>query len=915
MALLPGARLGPYEIVASIGAGGMGEVFRARDTKLNRDVAIKVLPAAFADDPERLARFTREAQTLASLNHPNIAAIYGIEEAPAVGGSASPRSRALVMELVEGEDLSAHIARGPIPIGEALPIARQIAEALEAAHEQGIVHRDLKPANIKLRVDGTVKVLDFGLAKAMDPAGASSSSPNVSHSPTLTHQGTMAGMIIGTAAYMSPEQAKGRAVDRRADIWAFGVVLYEMLTGQRAFKGDDVSETLASVLKDTVPIDALPATTPPRLKRLIERCLDRDLKTRLRDIGEARVKLARIEAGAPDASAVSSPALVKAGFRPFMVAATALASALVAGLAVWRLNQPPETPVVRLSLTPVAEAPFLSNTNQNDLAITPDGTTLVYNSRAGEENQQENQLVVRRLDQFEGTTLASSKIGVNARGPFVSPDSRWLGYFVGASTGIDARLQKAPLSGGSPVPLCDIDGNLRGASWGANQTIVFATVTRATGLWSVASGGGKAEMLTRPAPDELDHLFPHQLPGGKHVLFAIARTDGSDIGLLSLETRKWRVLVKDGRAPRYLASGHIVYAAGGGIRAMAFDLGRLETRGDPVEVQAGVLSKESGAADFVVSADGTLAYVSGSPVAASNELFWRDEKGEETPTGVSIPDFYSLSVSPDRRFAAINSSRGLGLLDFTRQITTILPTAGIPVSFLSPPFWTPDSQKVGFATIGQGEARPSGLFQVAVTGTKAPERLTTSAPETSHGNASWTPDGRHLLFTLRAGREDQRSILRVTPGESAEPEPLLSGAFSPALSPNGQWLAHGAVEGSSPRVYVRPYPNVNDARIPVSAGASFSPIWSRDGRELFFATGTGAGFGLMAVPVEYGKTITLGKPRLVVSRTDPTDSFRRVAVESSGRILVARPSGGAVARPSELRVVLNWGQEVKTRVP
>jgi eukaryotic-like serine/threonine-protein kinase len=357
MTLLPGARLGPYEIVTAIGAGGMGEVFRAVDTKLNRDVAIKVLPAAFADDPERLARFTREAQTLASLNHPNIATIHGLENvgAPLVGAldaTTDARERAgtrpaptgptiaLVMELVEGEDPSAHIARGPIPVAEALPIARQIAEALEAAHEQGIVHLDLKPANIRVRADGTVKVLDFGLAKAMDPAGASSSNPNLSHSPTLTHQGTMAGMTIGTAAYMSPEQAKGKAVDKRTGIWAFGVVLYEMLTGQRAFKGEDVSETLASVLKNKLSMDTLPSTTPPRLRRLIERCLDRDLKARLRDIGEARLKIARIEAGGPD-SAESVPASAAAAVvptwrraLPWVLAALGFGAA-VASIALW----------------------------------------------------------------------------------------------------------------------------------------------------------------------------------------------------------------------------------------------------------------------------------------------------------------------------------------------------------------------------------------------------------------------------------------------------------------------------------------------------------------------------------------------------------------------------------------------------
>ena len=595
-----------------------------------------------------------------------------------------------------------------------------------------------------------------------------------------------------------------------------------------------------------------------------------------------------------------------------MVAGAALVSALVTGLAVWRLNQSPPKPVLRFSMTAAAGVPFVVETNHNDVAITPDGKAIAYFSRAGTENQ----LVVRRLDQFDGTALVASKIGANARGPFVSPDSGWLGYMAGDPMGAKSRLQKVPLSGGSPVPLCEIDGNLRGASWGTNQTIVFATVSRTTGLWSVPSGGGTAEMLTKPGAGEADHLFPHQLPDGKHVLFAIMRPDGSDIGLLSLETRQWRVLVKDGQAPRYLATGHIVYAAQGGIRAIAFDPKRLQVRGDPIEVQAGVVAKESGAADFDVSGDGSLAYLPGNAVVEPYELFWRDAKGVETPTGITIPDLFSLSLSPDGRFAAAlgNRQASLGLVDFTRQITTNLPTTIPPIRNGPPAFWTPDGRQVGFSTVWLSEASPGGLHQVPVTGTGETKRLTTSAAGIFHGTAAWTPDGRHLLFDRRRGREEL-DILRLTPGEGAEPEPLLSGAYFPAISPDGHFLAHTSAEGTALHVYVRPYPNVNDARIPVSVGTSYSPSWSRDGRELFFTGNSGTGAMRMVVQVEYGKTLSLGKPLPVVPLMDPTGRSVIIAAESSRRILVARQSAGTAAAPGEYRIVLNWGQEVKTRVP
>ncbi len=524
MPLSPGTRLGPYEIIGAIGAGGMGEVFRARDTKLNRDVAIKVLPSAFADDPERLARFTREAQTLASLNHPNIAAIYGIEgSVPSTSsGTSVPGAEpveapvlALVMELVEGEDLSVHIARGPIPMAEALPIARQIAEALEAAHEQGIVHRDLKPANIKVRSDGTVKVLDFGLAKAMglrqaQPPG-DTDAELVEASPTMSRHMTEAGMIIGTAAYMSPEQAKGKTVDRRTDIWAFGVVLYEMLTGTRLFGAKDVSETLAAVLTREVNVASLPPGTPSRLKALVRDCLIRDSKQRLRDIGHARIEIARIETGGLD-SGESTSSTVAAAVVPTWRRAlpwtlvAALSIALISAL--WAPWRPTPVPTPRRLLTSIGADASL--TGPGTAALSPDGTTLAFTAlQAGQ-----SRLFVRKLDQLHAVALAGTE-GANI--PFFSPDGQWIAFFAGG------KLKKVSVTGGAAVILCDAPSP-RGGTWTEGGAIIF-TPTNTT-LMRVPAAAGTPSAFGTFDQAAVTQRWPQALPGDKGVLYTETSATG-----------------------------------------------------------------------------------------------------------------------------------------------------------------------------------------------------------------------------------------------------------------------------------------------------------------------------------------------------------------------------------------------------
>ena len=561
----------------------MGQVYQATDTKLNREVALKVLPEAFASDPDRLARFQREAQVLASLNHPNIAAIHGLEEADGV--------RALVLELVEGPTLADRIKQGPIPLDEALPIAKQIAEALEAAHEQGVIHRDLKPANVKVKDDGIVKVLDFGLAKALDP----SPTGDPSQSPTLTAAATQMGVIMGTAAYMSPEQARGKTVDKRTDIWAFGVVLYEMLTGVRPFQGDDVSLTLASVMKSDVDAKTLPPDLPEKLRTVLRRCLEKDPSQRIRDIGDVRLAMEGAFETVVSVPSAESAATQPSRQRQALPWVAGLTLAIITGLAVWSLTRPVEVSrrVERFDISPTPPTTLGLATAHHDLAITPDGTRVVYTGSGGNPFQ----LYVRVLGELTATPLQ----GLDDRvvGPFISPDSAWVGF----ADQRDGTLKKVSILGGPPVTICSLPGTVRGATWGPDDTIIFGT-GEASGLWRVSASSGEPEQLTTLDAQRggINHRWPHILPGGRAVLFTIwgGGIDNSRIAVLNLDTGEQRVLVPGGSYPRYSPTGHLVYGVSGTLRAVAFDLDRLEvTDPNPVPVLADVVTKSgSGAADF-----------------------------------------------------------------------------------------------------------------------------------------------------------------------------------------------------------------------------------------------------------------------------------------------------------------------------
>ena len=733
MSLAPGTSIGHYDVTSLLGEGDMGQVWQATDTQLNRQVALKILPDAFATDPDRLARFTREAQILASLNHPNIAAIYGIEE--------DEGTRALVLELVEGPTLADRIAQGPVPLDEALPIAEQIAEALEAAHEQGVIHRDLKPANIKVREDGTVKVLDFGLAKALDPA------PDVdpSQSPTLTAAATQMGVIMGTAAYMSPEQARGKPVDRRADIWAFGVVLYEMLTAARAFEGDDVSLTLSAVLQREPEWDGLPANVPHGLNTYLRRCLQKDPRQRVQAIGDVRLAME----GAFETTVQATPvptegasAQLRVWQRPVPAALIGLVLAALTGVAVWDLKPqapPSPRPLVRFAITPPAPELGISNTAP-DLTISPEGTHIV-NPAGGSGG-----LVVRALDQLEAARQPELGQVVS---PFMSPDGATVGFVSGTGGGL---LRRVSLFGGPAVTICSLPGGPLGfgASWGADDTIIFGT-GQPSGLWRVSAGGGEPEELTTPNAElgEVNHQWPEILPGGRAVLFTITRAgpvENAQIAVLDLETGAQTVLVRGGSNPRYSPTGHIVYGVGGTLRAVGFDLDRLAVTTNALPVLDGVITKGSGAANFSFSRDGTLVYVPGTDTGSGLQrtLVWVDREGREEPLALDPGGYDRPRVSPDGTRVAVDvlgpEGTDVWISDVargTRSILTPDPAAD------GSPLWTPDGERAVFASAREGS---SGLFWKVADGTGAVDPLLTVEDAQRPNPSDWSPDGNELIF-------------------------------------------------------------------------------------------------------------------------------------------------------------------------
>ena len=853
LSLLPGTRLGPYEIAAPLGAGGMGEVYRATDSNLKRSVAIKVLPAVMASDADRLARFQREAEVLAALNHPNIAAIYGLEKTPDL--------TALVMELVDGDDLSALISRGPISLTEALPIARQIADALEAAHEQGIIHRDLKPANIKVRADGTVKVLDFGLAKAMEPAGVSST--DAMNSPTLTNRATQMGMILGTAAYMAPEQARGRAVDRRADVWAFGIVLYEMLTGRRAFDGEDISITLASVLKEDVSWKALPADLPVPIRRLLRRCLEKDPRRRLSSIGDARLELDEALSpvdrdGKGVAASTSAPAaaavVIPVWRRPLPYAIASVVFALLFASALFMAGAPEQAaPAPRRLLASIGADTSLLTDRGPGAILSPDGTTLVFCAQLANQTQ----LFIRKLDQLKAAPLAGTGGAVY---PFFSPDGKWVAFFAGG------QLKKVAVTGGAPVKVADSEIG-RGGTWADDDTIVFSPGTALnTVLHRVPAAGGKPVVFGTLNAGAVTQRWPQALPGAKAVLYtehsAVVGFDGANIVAAPISADPLakagpsKVVVPRAYYGRYVPSGlgspkrdereggHLLYIQQGTLFAVPFDPVRLETTGQAVPAIEGLMSStSSGGAQVDVSREGTVAYLEG-PVTNSiaNPIDWITRDGKTSVLRKEVSDWQDPRFSPDGQKIALamfdGKQRNIWVYDWARDnLTQLTFEAGTDVV----PVWTPDSKRIVFAS---DRAKPGGsknLYVVNTDGTGEVTRLTDSPDD--ERPASWHPSGKFLAFSAnRAGNRDLMMLPMETDAAKGwtvgKPTVFLgtpAQEVAPMFSPDGRFIAYFSTEGggTSFDVYVRPFQGPGSKwRVSTEGGAW--PRWSAKTNELLF---------------------------------------------------------------------------------
>jgi serine/threonine-protein kinase len=911
LALTPGTRVGVYEVVAQIGVGGMGEVYRARDTKLDRAVAIKILPDAFAHDPERLARFEREAKTLAALNHSNIAIVHGFEQSNGI--------QALVMELVEGPTLADRIAQGPVPVDEALAIGKQIADALEAAHGHGIIHRDLKPANIKLRPDGTVKVLDFGLAKALTADGSGTVAHPLSYSPTITSPVGMTGMgvILGTAAYMAPEQARGKTVDKRADIWAFGCVLYEMLTGRQAFEGAEVSDVLARIIERQPDFDALPRQTPAAVRRLLTRCLQKNRKRRLADVADARLEIEdALTTPASDVPAILAISGRDRWRRLATVIVAVVVAAGAAGGAVWIAMRPGPARVTRTTIQTSGDT-ALVNTISNNLAITPDGSRVVYGGS--------RRLLVRRLDQLEPTTLT----GVGSpTAPFIAPDGQWVGFFDGAA------LKKVAITGGPPVTVVPStftgSGSPLGATWSPQGTIVFAT-SGTRGLRRVSAAGGNVETLTTPdrARGEIRHIWPEFLPDGKRVLFTVTKAgfgvEAFDIVLLDLEAGTQSVLIRGGNHARYLRSGHLVYGAGDTLHAVAFDLKRRAVVGTPVPALAAVGSRGFSAYELDVAADGTLVYLPSGALSNPRTLVWVDRQGRETPLGAPARPYMHPRLAPDgTRVVVLSFGRDqrpdLWMWDLARATLTraVIDEAGGTI-----PLWTPDNRRLIFSS-NRDKGRQN-LFVRPTDGTGTTVRLTESAhPQHPTGI---TPDGTQIVF-YEATPTQQRDIRMLTVTAPSQVTSLVATRFDEGgavVSPDGRWLAYESNRTDAYEIYVSPFPLAGGGIWPVSTAGGEQPLWARNGRELFYVAPDGA---LMAVPVEAGGSIwSAGAPvrlfageyyrgaETIFNRVDPRASTRQYDVAADGRFLMIKEDATDTDAAPSIVVVQNWFEELKRLVP
>jgi serine/threonine protein kinase len=913
--LSSGTRLGLYEVSALIGAGGMGEVYRARDTRLGRDVAIKILPSAFTGDSDRLARFEREARVLATLNHPNIGAIYGIEDATSDTGLSI---RALVLELVEGETLAERITRSAgakghaMRLDEVLVIARQIAEALEVAHDKGIVHRDLKPANIKVTPEGAVKILDFGLAKS---DSGSVPAATMSQATTGTLGATREGHLMGTAAYMSPEQARGSAVDKRSDIWAFGCVLFEMLTGQVAFKRETVTDTLAAILETEPDWTQLPAPVPTAARHLIRRCLEKDPKRRLRDIGDVRYEIDRVIDG-PLEDEANDAAEQPRRLTP-TVAVVLVLSLLALGGGAWLWfsanSAAGDRRISRFTIDLPEKYQVIKPGFNSHLDISPDGTRLALTPFWGP-------VYIRRLDNLKSEPLEISKTPGFRGGPMFSPDGASISYIEGNAIYSWSRpFLKAPLDGGAAVKLAEYDTFHEG-EWGPDGKIYW-TASYHGGIVRVAESGGPLEAVTKVDADhgERSHRFAHFLPGGKSIIYTVALDgintfDDARIDSWDLTTGSHKPLITGGTSAVYFPTGHIIYARAGKLFAVPFDPKRQEVTGGPFEVLSDVMmSRNTGSAEFRVSNRGDLAYVAGAAEGGNRRLIWVDRSGKEEPLPLPPASYLYPHISPDGRSLAVEiegPNHDFYVYDFARAVLSKMTTDGLSHD----PVWTPDGKSLAFRS-WQGEGMT--LWMMPVDRSSAAVRLDPKG--TRQSPVSFSRDGKYLTFDQKDPQtgEDAWVLPIGDAGNARAIAKSRSGEGSAKFSPDGRWIAYSSDESGKAEIYVQPFPGLGP-RLQISNNGGTDPVWRRSGGELYYRSDK----KMMVVSVTTSPEFRASAPKLLwegnysggsgASCGMPGASSSNYDVTADGqRFLMVRDDDNGSS--NRVVVVLNWAEEVKAK--
>ena len=893
MAILPGRRLGPHEILSAIGAGGMGEVYRARDTRLDRIVAIKVLPTHLADRSELRERFEREARTIASLNHPHICTLFDIGQQDGIDY--------LVMEYLEGETLAQRLLKGPLPLEQVLQFAIEIADALDKAHRKGITHRDLKPGNIMITKSGT-KLLDFGLAKLKQEA--TPANVPLSELPTANDPLTAEGSIVGTMQYMAPEQLEGKEVDARTDIFAFGAVVYEMATGKRAFEGKTQASLIAKILEtDPVPMAALQPMTPPALDRVVKRCLAKDPENRWQTARDLEVELKWIAEGGSQVTLASTAAArgIRALGRRALIfgLGVLLLVAVIASLAAWNLKPSPPQPVSRLVVNLPPGQQLAGLDNGPAVALSPDGTRLAYVARQSGTQQ----LYLRAMDSPEARLIPGTEGAVS---PFFSPDGQWVGFFAGG------KLMKVSVSGGAALTLGDA-AFPRGVSWSSHGMIGFVP-TNVSVLRQMSDAGGAPESLTRLEKGEVSHRWPEFLPGGKAVLFVAGSSainwNNAKVVVQSVGTRERVDLVQGGTQPQYSPSGHLVYAQGGNLMAVPFDPQRLAVSGTAAPVVEGVLqSAFSGATQYSISATGTLVYVSGGLQSVQSKLVWVNRNGAEQPVAAPAHAYMFPRLAPDGRRVAVGiTEQGTQnwLYDLSRDTLTRLTFEG---KANLGPIWTPDGKRVAFNSDKEG---PPNLFWQLADGSGGLERLTTS--QFAQTPSSWSPDGQLLAF-IEINPTTGVDVMVLRLGDR-KVQPFLQTPFnetSPRFSPDGRWLAYISDESGRFEIYAQPYPGPG-GKWQISTEGGSEPLWNPNGRELFYRSGD----KIMAVEIITQPSFSAGKSKVLFGGSyQPTPAtLTNYDVSPDGqRFLMLKPSEQAQAAPTQINVVLNWFEELKHKVP